>query len=64
MPSVSVERLPVQLFGLGRLGFDHLQIVFQSLLARTDRQEDWFVIEGVREQQGPEARLAVEGWQG
>ncbi|MBN8911635.1 MAG: hypothetical protein J0H65_06145 [Rhizobiales bacterium] len=64
MPSVSVERLPVQLFGLGRLGFDHLQIVFQSLMARADRQDDWFVIEGVREQHGPETRLAVEGWQG
>lgn len=64
MPSVSVERLPVQPFGLGRLGFDHLQIVFQSFMARADRQDDWFVIEGVREQRGSEARLTVEGWQG
>lgn len=64
MPSVSVERLPVQLFGLGRLGFDHLQIVFRNLTAGEDRQDDWFVIEGVREPQGTEARLAVEGWQG
>lgn len=64
MPSVSVERLPVQLFGLGRLGFDHLQIVFRTLASGEDRQDDWFVIEGVREQQGPEAYLAVEGWQG
>lgn len=64
MPAVSVERLPVQFLGLGRLGFDHLQIVFRNGLPPLDRQDDWFVIEGVREWDGTEARLAVEGWQG
>jgi hypothetical protein len=64
MPAVSVERLPVQLFGLGFLGFDHLQIVFRNLLAPDARQDDWFVIEGLREQDGADAHLAVEGWQG
>lgn len=64
MPSVSVERLPVQLLGLGRLGFDHLQIVFRGGLRSDMAQDDWFVIEGLREEDGSGARLAVEGWHG
>lgn len=62
MPSVTVERLPVQLLGLGLVGFDHLQIVFQY--GSSTHQDDWFVIEGLREQDGSVARLAVEGWHG
>lgn len=65
MPSVSVERLPVQLLGLGILGFDHLQIVFQTAGMPFESQQDgWFVIEGLREQDGAGVRLAVEGWHG
>lgn len=64
MPAVSVERLPVQLLGLGVLGFDHLHIVFQTGTLLESRQEDWFVIEGLREQDGAGVRLAVEGWHG
>lgn len=63
MPSVSVERLPVQLFGLGLLGFDHLQIVFRHGAA-DGVQDGWFVIEGLREPDGAGTRLAVEGWAG
>ncbi len=65
MPTVAVERLPVATWGLGVFGFDHLQIVFRSApdWART-RQEDWFVIEGLREVEGGGVRLAVEGWDG
>lgn len=63
MPSVSVERLPVHLLGLGLIGFDHLQIVFRNSLDDA-RQEDWFVIEGLREPDGSGVRLAVEGWDG
>ncbi|WP_295557826.1 hypothetical protein [uncultured Hyphomicrobium sp.] len=62
MPSVSVERLPVQLLGLGVLGFDHLQIVFR--FGPEAQQDDWFVIEGLREQDGASVHLAVEGWHG
>ncbi|MCC7254071.1 hypothetical protein [Hyphomicrobium sp.] len=54
----------MQLFGLGLLGFDHLQIVFQSGSPSETRQEDWFVIEGLREEDGVGVRLAVEGWHG
>lgn len=64
MPSVSVERLPVQLLGLGYLGFDHLQIVFQPETPGAAQQDGWFVIEGLREQDRAGVRLAVEGWHG
>ena len=66
MPSVRVERLPVQMLGLGLLGFDHLQIVFRSDFgtSNTTRQDDWFVIEGLREPSEIGTRLVVEGWHG
>jgi hypothetical protein len=50
MPRIRIEWIPVQLFALGLLGFDHLQLVYQpdDVLARS-RQDDWFVMEGVRE---------------
>lgn len=61
--SVTVERLPVQLFGLGIFGFDHLQIVFRHGLP-SGTQDHWFVIEGLREPGISGTRLAVEGWAG
>lgn len=67
MPTVSLERLPVQMLSLGLLGFDHLQIVFQTDPGGAEaaaRQDGWFVIEGLREAEGVEVRLAVEGWHG
>lgn len=65
MPSVRVERLPVETLGLGRFGFDHLQIVFRSDFgSRPSAQDDWFVIEGLRESGRDGPRLAVEGWHG
>ena len=60
MAALGVERVPVQLFGLGLLGFDHLQIVFDT----GDDEDGWFVLEGLREQQGGETYLAVEGRNG
>lgn len=65
MPAVRVERIPVETLGLGRFGFDHLQLVFRSDFgSQGARQDDWFVIEGVREAGGADVRLAVEGWHG
>lgn len=65
MSSVSVERVPVKALGLGRLGFDHLQIVFETgFQTLKSPQDGWFVIEGLREP-GPEGLvLGVEGWDG
>jgi hypothetical protein len=64
MPAVRVERLPVKVLGLGLLGFDHLQIVFRSDFGDVAEQEDWFVIEGLREPSETGLHLAVEGWHG
>lgn len=64
MPSVTVEKVPVQVMHLGLLGFDHLQIVFRPSRSNLARQDDWFVIEGLREADAGGARLAVEGWEG
>jgi hypothetical protein len=48
MPCIRIEWLPVHLFGLGRFGFDHLQLVYQPAAAGS-QQDDWYVMEGVRE---------------
>jgi hypothetical protein len=62
MPSIQVERLPVQSLGLGVLGFDHLQIVFRSgFHGQAGAQDTWFVMEGLREPDASGPRLAVEG---
>lgn len=65
MSSVRVERVPVEILGLGWLGFDHLQIVFQTGIQPLEAPQDgWFVIEGLREP-GPDGIvLGVEGWDG
>lgn len=65
MPRIRLERIPIRTFGLGVLGFDHLQLVYQPDPADSGRnQETWFVIEGLREPAGADIRLAVEGWEG
>ncbi len=64
MPSVRTERIPVQALGLGILGFDHLQLVYVTGEERLGRQEDWFVIEGLREVSSGGLYLAVEGRHG
>lgn len=62
MAVIRIERVPVSVGGLGLLGFDHLQLVLQqdggSALST---QDNWFVIEGVRDAGGT---LGVEGGNG
>ena len=55
--------LPVQLFALGFLGFDHLQLVYQPDDTRS-RQDDWYVMEGVREVARDGTFLGIEGADG
>jgi hypothetical protein len=55
----------VQMYGLGRLGFDHLQLVYQPDDAADDAcQDDWFVMEGVREATRQGTFLGIEGADG
>ncbi len=65
MPRIRIEWVPVQTFGLGLLGFDHLQLVYQPSEADGPGGQDaWFVMEGVREAVGDEAFLGIEGADG
>lgn len=65
MPRIRIEWVPVQLFGLGILGFDHLQIVYQHDEGEHTRGQDtWFVMEGVRDVTSDGARLGIEGADG
>jgi len=63
MPRVRIEWIPVQLYGLGRLGFDHLQLVFEPGEGGAP-QDDWFVMEGVREATSFGTFLGIEGADG
>ena len=65
MPRIRIEWVPVQRFGLGLLGFDHLHLVFQNDDATSPvDQDDWYVMEGVREETADHAHLGIEGASG
>ena len=65
MPRIRIEWVPVQQFGLGRLGFDHLLLVFQpDEHDEASQQDDWFVMEGVREATRDGSYLGIEGADG
>ena len=63
MPLIRIEWIPIQILGLGFFGFDHLQLVYQQ--SATDfRQDEWFVMEGVREERTKGTYLGIEGADG
>lgn len=65
MPKIRIERHPVKAFKLGALGFDHLHLVYQPDEAPGgETQDDWLLIEGLREPTWDGVRLSVEGWEG
>jgi hypothetical protein len=65
MPCIRIEWLPVHLFGLGHLGFDHLQLVYEPNDAGIgSQQDDWYVMEGVREVAHDGTFLDIEGADG
>ena len=63
MPRVRIEWMPVQLFGLGHLGFNHMQLVSRAGEG-TSPQDDWFVMEGVRDPTDLGTYLVIEGSDG
>lgn len=63
MPRIRIEWMPVQLYGLGRLGFDHLHLVLEQG-ENSAPQDDWFVLEGVREATSHGTFLGIEGADG
>ena len=65
MPRVRIEWVPVQAYGLGHLGFDHLQLVYQQDDGEAlTNQDAWFVMEGVREAAPDGPYLGIEGADG
>ena len=65
MPGIRIEFIPVRKFYLGWFGLDHLQLVFDpGATPGAVAQDDWFVIEGIRDDTGPRLTLGVEGWDG
>jgi Ca2+-binding RTX toxin-like protein len=65
MPKIRIEWVPVQLFRLGILGFDHLQLVYQPGDADSASPQDhWFVMEGVRDPADAGPLLGIEGADG
>lgn len=62
MPSIRVERTAVKPFFLGLFGFDHLQLVYEHCDASV--QDDWYVIEGVRDCSPCGPVLGVQGGDG
>ena len=64
MPRVRIEWVPVQTYGLGRFGFDHLQLTFEPSEGGLAPQDDWFVMEGVRDHTSAGTFLGIEGADG
>lgn len=64
MARVRIEWVPVQLYGLGKLGIDHLQLVLEPGEAQSTPQDEWFVIEGVRDATEAGIFLGIEGSDG
>ncbi len=49
MGTIRVEFVPVQKYNLGLLGFDHIQLVYQDETSFVDRQDHWYVLEGIQD---------------
>jgi len=63
MPQVRIEWMPVQLYGLGHLGFDHLHLVLEQGYGAST-QDDWYVMEGVRDPTATGTFLGIQGSDG
>jgi Ca2+-binding RTX toxin-like protein len=65
MPKIRIEWVPVQIYKLGLFGFDHLQLVYQpDEIDTPSGQDQWFVMEGVRDLADGSALLGIEGADG
>ncbi len=65
MAKLRIEFVPVKVAYLGWFGLDHLQLVLQQNdFDPRLNQDDWYVIEGLRDNTGPSLVLGVEGFDG
>ena len=49
MGTIRVEFVPVQKFGLGLLGLDHIQLVYEDETDAIGSQDYWYVLEGIQD---------------
>lgn len=63
MPTLRIERVPIQVFNLGLFGFDHLQLVYEQDRSSAN-QAAWYVLEGLRDSAAGGPFLGVEGTDG
>ncbi len=49
MGTIRIEYVPIQKYGLGLFGLDHIQLVYQDETDVIDSQDYWFVLEGILE---------------
>jgi len=64
MENLRLERVPIAVFGLGLLGFDHLHIAWERNQTQRD-QARWYVLEGLRDAAGSDGPyVGVEGIDG
>ena len=49
MGTIRVEFVPIQSFGLGLFGLDHIQLVYEDETDFLNTQDYWFVLEGIRD---------------
>ncbi|MGE0856483.1 MAG: hypothetical protein AB7L18_10400, partial [Hyphomicrobiaceae bacterium] len=63
MPTIRIERTPVEAYYLGYLGFDHLQLMLEPtpLTGVPVPQDEWYIMEGVRLPAGDRVLLSVLG---
>jgi hypothetical protein len=64
MGTIRVEAVPVQSYFLGLFGFNHLQLAYQDETDVIDRQDYWYVIEGIQDGSLTDATLGVSGEDG
>ena len=49
MGTIRIEYVPIQKFYLGLLTLDHIQLVYQDETDPIDRQDYWYVLEGIQD---------------
>ncbi len=64
MGTIRVEAVPVKSYFLGLFGFDHLHLVYQDETDLIDRQDYWFVLEGIQDGPLAYATLGASGQNG
>jgi VCBS repeat-containing protein len=64
MGTIRVEAVPVKSYFLGLFGFDHLHLVYQDETDLLDRQDYWFVLEGIQDGPLSVATLGASGQNG